>query len=176
MRIGVLGSLRVEVAGRPVELGGPVPRRLLAALVAHVGNVVSVDTLIDAVWGDAPPPSAVKTVQSYVARLRRALAGDGATRRAPGPDVIVTAPPGYRLVVPANAVDAEVFTGLVRGARRAVDRGEAGEAERLLGEAFALWRGEPYGEFADAGMFVAEAQRLTQTHLAGLEARLAAGL
>src|SRR5882757_5912439 len=162
MLIGVLGPLRVEVAGRPVELGGPVPRRLLAALVAHAGQVVSVDTLIDAVWGDAPPPSAVKTVQSYVTRLRDALAGDRATRRVRGSDAIVTTPPGYRLVAPPNAVDAGVFVENVRSARRAVDRGEPGEADRLLADAFALWRGEPYGEFADGGFFVAEAQRLAQ--------------
>jgi DNA-binding SARP family transcriptional activator/WD40 repeat protein len=176
MLIGVLGPLRVEVAGRPVELGGPVPRRLLAALVAHAGQVVSVDTLIDAVWGDAPPPSAVKTVQSYVTRLRDALAGDRATRRLRGSDTIVTTPPGYRLVAPPSAVDAGVFVENVRAARRAVDRGEPGEADRLLTDAFALWRGEPYGEFADGGFFTAEAQRLAQTRLAGLEVRLAAGL
>src|SRR5215468_3289235 len=114
MFIGVLGPLRVEVAGRPVELGGPVPRRLLAALVAHVGQVVSVDTLSEAVWGDAPPPSAVKTLQSHVTRLRAALAGDRATRREPGSDAIVTAPPGYRLVLPPNAVDACIFVENVR--------------------------------------------------------------
>src|SRR6266487_2592068 len=138
MRIGVLGPLRVEVAGRPVELGGPVPRRLLAALVAHVGQVVSVDTLIDAVWGDAPPRSAVKTVQSYVTRLRDALADDQATRRVRGSEAIVTAPPGYRLVAPPDAVDA--------------------------------------GVFAEGALFAAEAQRLTEVRLAGLEVRLAAGL
>src|SRR5689334_14417269 len=145
MRIGVLGPLQVEVAGRPVELGGPVPRRLFAALVTHVGEVVSVDTLIDAVWGDAPPPSAVKSIQSHVTRLRDALAG-GATRRGRGADVIVTAPRGYRLVAPPDAVDAGVFTERVRTARLAVDHGAPGEADRLLSEAFALWRGEPYGE------------------------------
>ncbi len=176
MHIGVLGPLRVEVAGRPVELGGPVPRRLLAALVVHAGQVVSVDTLVDAVWGDAPPRSAVKTVQSYVTRLRDALAGDQATRRVRGSEAIVTAPPGYRLVAPPDAVDAGVFAEHVRQARRAVDRGEPGEADRLLTEAFALWRGEPYGEFADGALFAAEAQRLTEVRLAGLEVRLAAGL
>ena len=176
MIIGVLGPLRVEVAGRPVELGGPVPRRLLAALVAHVGQVVSVDTLIEAVWGDAPPPSAVKTVQSHVTRLRDALAADRAARRVRGSDAIVTTPPGYRLVAPPNAVDAGVFVENVRAARRAVDRGEPDEADRLLTEAFALWRGEPYGEFTDGGFFMAEAQRLAEMRLAGLEVRLVAGL
>src|SRR6266536_2419475 len=176
MHIGVLGPLRVEVAGRPVELGGPVPRRVLAALVADAGRVVSVDRLVDAVWGEAPPPSAVKTLQSYVTRLRAGLAGERAARRARGLDVIVTAPPGYRLVVAPDAIDAEVFVENIRMARSAVDGGEAGVADRLLTEAFGLWRGPPYGEFADAAFGVAEARRLEEVRLSGLEVRLDAGL
>src|SRR5215470_15568015 len=128
MRVGVLGPLQVEVDGRPVELGARVQRRLLAALVVHVGRMVSINALIDAVWGDAPPASAVKTVHAYVARLRNALAPDRAIRRERRSQVIVTAPPGYRLAIPAEAVDAVVFTEQVRTARRAIDRGEPAEA------------------------------------------------
>jgi DNA-binding SARP family transcriptional activator/energy-coupling factor transporter ATP-binding protein EcfA2 len=176
MRIGVLGPLRVEVDGRPLELGARVQRRLLAALVVHVGQVVSVNTLVDAVWGSAPPASAVKTLHSHVARLRDALAADRASRRERRSEAIVTAAPGYRLVSQADAVDAAVFTERVRAARRAVDRDEPDEAERLLTEAFELWRGEPYGEFTDAALFAAEAQRLIETRLAGLETQLEVGL
>jgi DNA-binding SARP family transcriptional activator len=166
----------VEVDGRPVDLGGRLQRRLLAALVAHVGHVVSLDTLVDAIWGDSPPATAVKTVQSYVARLRGALAPDQASRRRRGSETIVTAGPGYRLAAPQESVDACVFTERIRAGRRAVDRGELAEAERLLAEAFALWRGEPYGEFTDDGLFTAEAQRLNEIRLAGLDARLNLGL
>ncbi len=177
MRIGVLGPLRVEVADRWVDLGGMSPRRLFAVLVAHVGEVVSVDALVDAVWGQAPPPSAVKALQSYVARLRRAVAADHLGR--PGDSrsrVIVTARPGYRLVVPLGAVDADVFVERVRLARGAVDNGVPMEADRLLTEAFALWRGPPYGEFGDRDFGVAEARRLEEVRLAALAARLDAAL
>lgn len=176
MRIGVLGPLRAETAGRPVELGGRMPRRLLAALVAHAGEVVPVAVLVDAMWGQEPPPSAVKTLQSYVARLRVALAGDRATGRVGGSDVIVTAGPGYRLMVSPELIDAEVFAADVRAARRAVDRGEPGAADRLLSEAFALWRGPPYGEFADTDFGAAEAHRLEEIRLTALEVRLDAFL
>ena len=175
MRFGVLGPLRVEVCGEPVDVGGPVPRRILAALVAHAGEVVSVGALVVAVWGDAPPASAVKTLRAHVARLRSAL-GDTGRVGGRGSGVIVTVPPGYRLEVAADAVDAVVFVDRIRQARRAVDAGRAGEADRLLDEAFGLWRGPPFGEFADTDFGAAEALRLGEVRLAGLETRLDAAL
>ncbi len=171
MQLGVLGPLQVSSADRVWSPGGPKERRLLAILVLHLGEVVSVEALADALWEGAPPRSAVKTLQVYVTRLRAALTAG----QADG-DVVRTVGRGYRLTVDRDAVDAYVFVTLVRRARWALDEGAPGEAERYLVEAFALWRGEPYGEFADGGWFAAEAQRLIETRLAGLEVRLAAGL
>ncbi|HEY7174842.1 MAG TPA: BTAD domain-containing putative transcriptional regulator, partial [Micromonosporaceae bacterium] len=88
----------------------------------------------------------------------------------------MTVAPGYRLVASAEAVDAAVFAERVRAARRALDLGDASAGERLLAEAFELWRGEPYGEFTDGSLFAAEAQRLTEMRLAALETRLQVGL
>ena len=174
----MLGPLRVEVGGRPVDVGGPSPRRLLATLVAFAGEVVSIDTLVDAVWGEDPPRSAVKTLRSHVARLRVALdTGHPSPHGRRGESgVIVTAPPGYRLVVPPEAVDAHLFVELVRRAGRAVDQAALSEADRLLTEAFGLWRGPPYAEFSDLDVGVAEARRLEEVRLTGLETRLEAGL
>jgi len=179
----VLGPLLIVVGGRPVDLGGPRPRRLFAALLAQSGETVSVGTLVDAVWGEDPPQSAVKTLQSYVARLRAALsAAPGSAALAPeraGPEsagVIVTAPPGYRLVVPREAVDAYVFVERIRRARQALDAGEAAAAQRFLVEADALWRGPPYGEFVDAAFGAAAARRLEELRLSGMEIGLDARL
>ena len=175
MRIGVLGPLRVEVAGRPVELGGPRPRRVLAALIAHAGEVVSVDALVMAAWGQEPPPSAVRTLQAYITRLRATLRDNRpADRQEPG--VIVTAPNGYRLAVPPDAVDAAVFVDRIRRARRALDDEGPETAEGLLAEALGLWRGPPYGEFADTDFGIAEALRLEEVRLSGLETQLDAAL
>jgi WD40 repeat protein/DNA-binding SARP family transcriptional activator len=171
MQLLVLGPLQVSHGGRVWSPGGPKERRLLAILVLHIGEVVSVDALAEALWEGAPPPSAVKSLQVHVTRLRAAL-GSG----EPDGDVIDTVGRGYRLALPREAVDTCVFVGLVRRARRALDDRAPQVADRHLIEAFALWRGEPYGEFADGGLFAAEAQRLAETRLAGLEVRLAAGL
>src|SRR3954449_9403897 len=77
MQLGVLGPLLVSRDGRVWSPGGPKERRLLAILLLHVGEVVSTDALAEALWDGAPPPSAVKTVQVYVTRLRAALAPGG---------------------------------------------------------------------------------------------------
>jgi DNA-binding SARP family transcriptional activator len=96
--------------------------------VAHAGEAVSTDTLVDAVRGTDPPPSAIKTLQSYVTRLRGALDPRRSDRQVP--DTIQTAPGGYRLAVPADAVDAAVSVARVREARRAVDRGDIAAGDR----------------------------------------------
>ena len=69
----VLGPLEVHDGDRVVAVGGPKECLVLAVLLARVNSPVSVDALIDAVWGDRPPRTAERTVHSYVARLRRTL-------------------------------------------------------------------------------------------------------
>ena len=131
MQLQVLGPIQVSSGGRVWSPGGPKERRLLAILVLHVGEVVSVDALAEALWEGDPPRSAVKTLQVYVTRLRAALAAghlDG--------DLVRTVGRGYRLASPADAVDAYAFVDLVRRARQAVDDGAPEEAERYLVDAF----------------------------------------
>src|SRR5262249_40267227 len=104
-RIGILGP--VELAGDgPVQLGGALERCLLAVLAVHCGEVVSAAALVDALWGDDPPRTAGKTLQNYVLRLRRAMAGVA----APG---IVTQSSGYCLRAPLGMVDAKLAESLI---------------------------------------------------------------
>ena len=79
----ILGPLEVLDDGRQIELGGARQRAVLAILLLHRGDVVSVDRIIDLLWGERPPATAVKTVQVYVSHLRRAL-GDGRRRDLEG--------------------------------------------------------------------------------------------
>ncbi len=67
----ILGPLEVLDGGRVVEVGGPKQRAVLAALVIDVGKVVSLDRLIDELWGDQPPARATGTLQAYISNLRR---------------------------------------------------------------------------------------------------------
>ena len=73
MEFGILGPLEVRADGRAVQLGGARPRAVLAVLALHANEPVSAERLAVALWGEDAPPSAVKTVQVYVARLRKAL-------------------------------------------------------------------------------------------------------
>lgn len=172
MLVRVLGDLEVEVGGEVADLGGPKPRALLALLVAAAGRPVPVEQLIDQMWGESPPARVEASLQSYVARLRRALEPG----RRPGAPAgrLRTHPAGYSLDVPADAVDARRFARLLREARE-VD--EAHE-EQLLTDALELWRGDPYAG-ADSPSLRAEATRLDELRLASVarlwELRLARG-
>src|SRR3954454_17784550 len=100
VEFGILGPLEVRADGRPLALGGARPRAVFAVLALHANQPVSAERLAVSLWGEDAPPTAVKTVQVYVARLRKAL-GD--------PDVLVTTPAGYTLRVGPGELDAERF-------------------------------------------------------------------
>ena len=134
IEFGLLGPLEARVEGRPVVLGGPKQRALLALLVLHANDVVALDRLIEELWEEAPPPSAPAYVQNCVSRLRKEL----------GPKTVETTPPGYRLRAATEAVDATRFERLVRDARSLPTR----DRVDVLREAQALWRGEPLSDLA----------------------------
>lgn len=126
--IAYLGPLIVNEGA--VRLGSR-DRTVLTALAMRPGEVLSAERLADAVWHDMPPASWHKNLQGCVARLRKAL----------GPKVIVTSPHGYRLVVPADAVDGQVFERAVARGREQLTIGSAEHAAFTLRGALALWRG-----------------------------------
>ena len=71
MDLRLLGPVEAEVDGRPVTLGTPKQRAVLAMLALDSGRAVAVDRLVDGLRGDDPPASAQKMVQLYVSQLRR---------------------------------------------------------------------------------------------------------
>ena len=75
MDIRVLGPIEVYVDGKDVTPTSPNQRTVLAVLAAHPDHHVRADTLIDALWGSDPPPSADRTLRSYVSRLRAVVGG-----------------------------------------------------------------------------------------------------
>ena len=174
MRFGVLGPLEVEVDDGPVVLGGPKERLLLALLLARPNQVVSVDALVLGLWGEHPPATAAKTLQSHVKRLRRALE-PGRARGAAG-EVLVTREPGYLLRLESEALDAARFEALTEAARRALSEGQPDAAASTLREALRLWRGQAYEEFLDTDVTVAESARLAELRLVAVEDRLEAEL
>jgi DNA-binding SARP family transcriptional activator/pimeloyl-ACP methyl ester carboxylesterase len=166
VRISLLGPLTVDGEPGEVVLRAAKERTLLATLALRPGVVVGPDALIDALWGDSPPASARKTLQTYVSNVRREL----------GQEIIATTASGYSLSVAAGDVDVGRFRGLVRAAEEARARGAEPEAREHLREAVALWRGDPFPGAGPRSGLAAEAVRLQEEYLTALEARLAADL
>jgi DNA-binding SARP family transcriptional activator/ABC-type glycerol-3-phosphate transport system substrate-binding protein len=165
MEIQVLGPLEARVAGRPVALGGHRQRSVFLALVLHVGETVSADRLIHLVWLDAPPPSARKSLQTYVARLRAAC----------GDEAIVPAPGGYLLRSEAVEIDARRFVALAEEGRRHL-AADPETAWDVLGAALALWRGVPASDLEVDGDLARGVDRLIEARLSVMEDRFEAGL
>jgi len=160
VRFRVLGAVElVDDDGVTRPVGSTKQRQVLAALLARPGEVVTLDTLTEALWGEDQPATAVGTLRTYVSRLRSDL---GTT--------IVARGAGFALDVAATAVDAGRFDVLVDHATRA---GPA-EAAALLDEAIALWRGPAFGDQADLDCVRAEARRLEERRIGAREARAAA--
>jgi DNA-binding SARP family transcriptional activator len=162
VQFSLLGPLEAREDGEPIPLGGPKQRALLAMLLLETGRVVSLDRLVDALWAGGPPPTAVASLQNFVAQLRKAL----------GPDVIETRQPGYLVRLEPEQLDLARL-------RRIVDEARASEPARraeLLDEALALWRGEPLAEFRYDTFAQEEIARLEEFRLALVEERAEAKL
>jgi YVTN family beta-propeller protein len=162
----ILGSLEVVEGDRPLALGSPKQRALLAVLLLHRGEPVSSDRLIDALWGEQAPASAIKIVQGYVSNLRKVLS-DG---------LLVTRGRGYLLQTQPGQIDLDRFESLVAEGQRAVQHGDARTAAARLREALGLWRGPPLADFAYESFAQPEIARLDQSRLAALEERIDAEL
>lgn len=165
--VRLLGPVSAERGPRLLEIGGPKQRAVLATLALDPGRVVSVGALLDSVWGDDPPGGAAKTLQVYVANLRRGLEPD----RAPGspPAVLVTREPGYSLAVHSDQVDAARLEHAVTRARDLVAAGQLDDAARALRGALDDWRGAPLAGLEALPIHDASAARLEELRLDALE-------
>ncbi|MFC7362015.1 nSTAND1 domain-containing NTPase [Nocardioides astragali] len=155
MGIHVLGPLTVDGSGRL----GTHDRVVLQALATRLGAPVSADELMDVLWGDTPPASAAKNVQSCIVRLRKIL----------GPGAIETSPHGYVLMVPPDRVDAYDFEARVARARGLLTVGESDRVVYQLEQALALWRGPAFPDLPEWPPARREAERLDELRLEAQE-------
>jgi predicted ATPase/DNA-binding SARP family transcriptional activator len=163
MELRILGPLEaIGDDGRPIALGGPRARAVLARLLLQPNEVVSSDGLIDAVWGESPPAAAQSSLQVHVHSLRKAL----------GADRIVTRAPGYLLRVENGDVDAERFERLVAEGEGLLARSDSAGAVAVLEEALGLWRGPVFADLAYEPFVQRRADRLEELRLVALERRI----
>jgi DNA-binding SARP family transcriptional activator len=158
----ILGPVEVIGEGGPLPLAGQRQRALLALLILNAGSVVSTDRIVDELWGEQPPRTALSSLQNFVSRLRRLL----------GAEAVVMKAPGYMLDAAPEQIDASRFERLVAQAREI----EVRQRGPKLREALALWRGPPLADCAFERFAQAEIRRLEELRLDAIEERLDADL
>jgi DNA-binding SARP family transcriptional activator len=154
----ILGPIEVLDRGAGLPLGGRNQRALLALLLLHADEVVPTDRMIEAVWGERPPRTALTSLQNSVSQLRKLL----------GPERIVTKPPGYALRLRDDLVDVDRVRELVDDARAA----EPGRRASLLLEAESLWRGPSLADFTYDGFAQTAIAQLEELRLGVIEERI----
>ena len=166
MEFRILGPLEVSSEDGPVTLSASKHRALLTHLLLHPNEVVPSEVLVDALWGEQPPPSGRKVLQIYVSQLRKLL----------GPAVLQTRAPGYLLAVDLSRLDSARFERLAQEASQVLRDGNPALASALFARALALWRGPALVDLAYESLVQTEARRLEELRVTALEQRLEADL
>jgi predicted ATPase/DNA-binding SARP family transcriptional activator len=170
----VLGPLEVKLDGHPIDLGGRKRRLLLSMLLAHAGERVSTDRLIDALWGSESGKGTRHTLRVHISQLRGLL--EPAHSKGDPWNVIETVEDGYRLRLNDATFDRDRFERLAEEGRRRLEERDGPGAARTFREALSLWRGIAFSELAIEPSLQAEATRLDGLRLATTEDRIEAEL
>ena len=168
MEFRVLGPLEVRADCESISLGGAKQRAVLAVLLLSANEVISVERLVDEVWGDRSPPSASHSLEAYVSRIRQLLNGYGPTLTRRGA--------GYCLSLGDAVLDSDTFARRLEDASDAAGEGGLARASALAGEALALWYGPALADVPLAAAGRAEAERLEELRLRAFELKFDAEL
>lgn len=142
--VNVLGPTRLVRDGEPQDLG-PAGRRAVFGLLALAhGQPLARRELVDALWGERPPPTAVNVIQTHVKHLRHLLEPH---RQARTPSQsLPSIGDGYALRLPADCLDVARFRTMVAQAADAAQQGNVAQAAQLLGQALGLWQSLPLAD------------------------------
>jgi DNA-binding SARP family transcriptional activator/basic membrane lipoprotein Med (substrate-binding protein (PBP1-ABC) superfamily) len=168
MRLGLLGPLAISDGQRVVSVGGGQVRALLILLLLRRNEMVSVDGIVDALWGDEPPKTAAQVVRVYVGQLRKAIEPGRTSAECRR---LVTVGAGYSMVVGDDELDITRFERLQLEGNQLLRAGRLDEARESLAEALACWRGSPLEDVAYETFAQAEIARLEELRASALEDR-----
>jgi DNA-binding SARP family transcriptional activator len=166
----ILGPLSVVHDGRDITPTAPKIRQVLTFLLMRRNQLVQVSELIDELWGDHPPESAMTTLQTYIYKLRKDLIDPNSLGR------VHTKPSGYLLDVDGRRIDAYDFERLASEGRLALENDDPLRATELLTEALSLWRGQALVGVAAGEILSAYLTRLEEERLRALELRIEADM
>jgi len=165
MEFRLLGPLEVSHGDRSLRLGGPKQRTVLAHLLLHANRLVTVERLIDALWGDEPPESARNTLQTYIKHLRKLIGGERIEHMSSG----------YLLRADPHELDVLRFEALVEEARGSAATDVPGAAKGLR-EALGVWRGPALDDLAQQPSLRHQISRLEEMRVGAIEDRISADL
>jgi class 3 adenylate cyclase/DNA-binding SARP family transcriptional activator len=168
--VRILGPLEIRVGETRLTFAGEKRGALLALLLLNANRVLSIEQLIDELWGDEPPESGAKAVQVRISQLRKVFVNAGIR------ELIVTRAPGYMIELAPGELDLHRFEHLVSESDLALTAGDPARATALLHEAIELWRGPPLAEFASAPFARPARSRLEELRLSAIERRIEADL
>lgn len=160
LQFSVLGPLEARHGSDAVELGAPKQRSVLAMLLAHPNQALSVGQIISTVWGEEAPDTYRRSIHTYVSNLRALLSTD-----------ITRVGDGYRLDVRPEQIDALVFEQSLEDSQVLIAT-DPGEASAKLRDALAMWRGRPYADLYEVEGLQGEVARLEELRLAAVELRI----
>ncbi|MFF4208711.1 BTAD domain-containing putative transcriptional regulator [Streptomyces sp. NPDC001796] len=153
------------------------PRQVLALLAIRAGQIVPVTTLMEEVWGDDLPRSAVTTLQTYILQLRRKIVSTlPAEAGASAKDILSTRFGGYSIGVRPDVCDLREFEQLAARGMTALEAGDARSASSLLGQALSLWRGNALMDVPMGRVLEMETLGIQEARMRVLEQRIKADL
>ncbi|MFL6135446.1 MAG: BTAD domain-containing putative transcriptional regulator [Nocardioidaceae bacterium] len=178
MKVRLLGPVSAETEGVPLRLGSRKQRAVFALLALQVNNPVALDRLVDELWRNEPPARATLSLQSYISRLRRMISDSqpqDTSHDQPAPRIL-TRPPGWALIMPAENIDAVRFVDLARAGSALLEEAEVAHGALRLREALALWTGDALADLDDMPFAVGEKARLQDLRISVIESLLWAEL
>lgn len=170
--ICILGPIMVSVDDRCQAIRSKKVRAALCILALNYRRTVSIDELIDELWGEEPPAKVKNALQANIVRLRRSL-GTHADRT--GTQVVRTMNNGYMLNVDHGQIDAVRFRRLAEQGRAELAR-RPEQAIDLLGSALSLWRGPALDDVSEGLRCYGAAVQLDEQRMAAKEDLVAARL
>ena len=165
MKFKILGPVEISAGSERLDLGGTRQQIVVAMLLLHANRVVTMDRLLEAIYGEDPPPTARSQAQISISWLRRVFAA-----RSTDP-IILTREHGYVINVDIAGLDSRQFEELVASARTSRDAGRLDQAVACYRDALRLWRG-PALDGIDSQLIRVTASRLDEQRIATNEVRL----
>ncbi len=172
MRYRVLGQVEISTGKDSIKVSRPKVGQLISVLLARGNKLVTADVLIEELWGQDAPRSALTTIQTYVYHVRKMLERDLGVENSG--DVLITESSGYSIIVGAGALDADVFASMVAEGRAHLAAEDAEAASACLSAALDLWRGPVFTGVPVGAILNGHAMYLNELRLSAIALRVEA--